>query len=133
MPRFLCGLLAGVLAACSSSSWRLDSRIPTPAPPALSGQRTANDWHNPFLMVTIDGIDLFPVAPVGGAPQHIPIAKLAATLTSLPRSAWPLGRVVAVTEIGLRSLGDDVRIRANRQAVERILSALAISISRWPS
>ena len=47
-------------------------------------------------------------------------------------SAWPYGRVVAVTENGVRAQGDDVSIRKNRALVAGTLESLHVLINWIP-
>jgi hypothetical protein len=56
-----------------------------------------------------------------------------AYLEKLPRSAWPFGLVVAVMEIGIRGVGDDVPIKRNLDQILRLLDDAGVKVDRWPS
>jgi len=56
--------------------------------------------------------------------------ELTQALGKLPTSAWPYGRVVAVTENGVRATGEDVLIRKNRAIVAGTLKGMHVLI-RW--
>ena len=57
------------------------------------------------------------------------------TLIELPVAAWPYGRVVAVSEIGIvASDGTDKKpIADNLNMTLAILKTLQVNIERWPS
>jgi hypothetical protein len=59
-------------------------------------------------------------------------SELTQALGDLPASAWPYGRVVAVTESGVRAAGDDVPIRKNRALVNGTLDSLQVLINWIP-
>jgi len=55
-------------------------------------------------------------------------------LGNLPPAAWPYGRVVAVTENGLRGSADDrVKIRQSRALVAGTLESMRVLINWIPS
>ena len=58
--------------------------------------------------------------------------ELTQALGNLPPSAWPYGRVVAVTETGVRASGDDVLIRKNRGIVLGTLEGMHVLVSIGP-
>ena len=101
--------------------------IPASAPQTYQAVTDAKDWRNPFLVVHADGIELI------GVTGRISPAALPSTLERLPRSAWPYGRVVAVSEVGIRSGSDSEQIRQNLAKVLQALKHLGIEVSRWPS
>jgi hypothetical protein len=54
-------------------------------------------------------------------------------LGNLPPTAWPYGRVVAVTENGVRGSADDsVKIRQNRALVAGTLESMHVLINWIP-
>ena len=53
-------------------------------------------------------------------------------LVSLPADAWPLGRVVAVQELSIRSGRDDELIEGTGEALKRMLEELRVEINWWP-
>ena len=60
---------------------------------------------------------------------------LTQALGNLPPSAWPYGRVVAVSESGARSgtADDNVKIRTNRALVAGTLESMHVLINWIPS
>ena len=60
--------------------------------------------------------------------------ELTQALGNLPPSAWPYGRVVAVTENSVRSSADDdVKIRTNRAIVAGTLESMHVLINWVPT
>jgi hypothetical protein len=57
--------------------------------------------------------------------KTVPNTELRALLVSLPVSAWPYGRVVVASDLGLRAVNgsDDQPIKRNHDAAEQILKA----------
>jgi hypothetical protein len=110
-----------------------------PAPPDVFGTlRSADEWKNPFLIIGAQDCELLSAAPTMASAASVErvgvsVEDLREALLKLPVSAWPLGRVVAVSEVGMRSEEDDPKIRRNLQAVQDVLKGLGIMISRWPS
>jgi hypothetical protein len=49
--------------------------------------------------------------------------KLEETLLKMPVTRWPLGKVVAVSENGVRAPGDDMKIASNLSALKRMLES----------
>ena len=108
----------------------LRERIPNADPTKYLGIREAKDWKNPYLIIRADGIVVSGLTP-GGNP--IAVESVAATLESLPDSAWPYGLVVAVQENGVRSPGADRQIEANRASLIELLNRLGVLVNSWPS
>jgi hypothetical protein len=89
-------------------------------------------WRNPYLIVRADGVAL--LDPDDHLERIVKPEELTQTLGNLPTSAWPYGRVVAVTENGVRSSADDdVKIRKNRAVVAGTLESLHVLINWIPS
>jgi hypothetical protein len=89
-------------------------------------------WRNPYLIVRADGVAL--LDPDDHLERILKPEELTQTLGNLPPSAWPYGRVVAVTENGVRSSADDdVKIRKNRAVVAGTLESLQVLIHWIPS
>lgn len=104
--------------------------IPT-ANPAEYDKAAKKGWANPYLVLKPDGVALLDVA---NHEEHLLKANdFLQTLANLPASAWPYGRVVAITEIGPpRSAEDDVKIRENRGIVAGTLQSLKVEINWIP-
>jgi hypothetical protein len=87
-------------------------------------------WQNPYLIIKTGGVAL--LDPDNHEERLLKPAELTQALGSLPPSAWPYGRVVAVTENGVRAQGDDVSIRKNRALVAGTLESLHVLIHWIP-
>jgi hypothetical protein len=103
---------------------------PSPARAKCAGFTQAGDWPNPYIIVAAAGVTV-----ISGSQERreMPAGELASFLKSLPKSAWPCGRVAAVQEAGLRGLHDDAPIAENLRTVKRFLKKLAIKMDPWPS
>lgn len=90
------------------------------------------NWRNPYLIVRTDGVAL--LDPADSAEILLKSDEVLAALARLPASAWPYGRVVAVSESGPRSSEQDgVAIRRNKGIVGGILEAAHVAIDWVPS
>ena len=73
----------------------LDRRIPEAIDEQLKFQNNS-DWHNPFVVVRLDGVTVFVREEMKAGP--IQPEELARVLIALPLSAWPRGRAVALSQ-----------------------------------
>ena len=106
--------------------------LPDPDAEAIGKIRDAKQWHNPYVIVNRDGYELI----LHDRPRTTERSNLAAledALVKLPRERWPLGRVVAVQENSIRSIGDDERIATNLIALKRMLESHKVRIDLWPA
>jgi len=101
----------------------LDPRIP--AANQSQYEHVGDAWRNPFLLVVRDGVRMKSPAIEGGE-KTVTLDQLRDSLRELPVSAWPYGRVVAWSESGLRSEGDNQLIRRNRGIMLEILELMDI-------
>ena len=83
-------------AAPTSAEARI-KQIPPADPEKYAGMRDLKAWRNPYLIVRVDGVALLDVGD--NLQQILDPNKLPEVLASLPTSAWPYGRVVAIQEI----------------------------------
>jgi hypothetical protein len=132
--------IVAVLASCSSTSDGSDPAsveasatahilaIPEPTPEKYRGMIGAKGWQNPYLIIKPAGVAL--LDPDNHEEVLFKPEELTQALGKLPPSAWPYGRVVAVTEIAVKVAGDDVPIRKNRAIVAGTLESLHVLI-RW--
>src|ERR1700722_625855 len=107
------GLIAAavaVLVSCSASPKAPDPAtlatarilaIPEPSPEKYRSLIHMKGWRNPYLIVRVDGVAL--LDPDDHLERILKPGELTLALGNLPPSAWPYGRVVAVTENGMRS------------------------------
>jgi hypothetical protein len=97
--------------------------------------RTMQDlkaWRNPYLIIRADGVGLLDVS--SHEEHRLKLEELPDALASLPPSAWPYGRIIAVQETSTRgSSADKTQIRENRAKVAATLHALEIAINYAPS
>jgi len=109
----------------------LDS-VPGPRDEAIRKIRTPKDWHNPYVMIYRDSFELI-LHDRPRTSERIQLAKLEKSLLDLSLERWPLGRVVAVQEIAIRSGRDDEKIARNMAALKRMLQAHKIRVDLWPT
>ena len=118
----------------------LDTRIAAPIRAKYRAIRDAREWLNPKITIRADGVEVESRALRGGR-KTVSTSELRALLVRLPVDAWPYGRVVLASDIGLRSVDasgrldarEEQSIRQNHRVAERILRVLAIEIDWWPS
>ncbi len=119
-------------AALEASATARILSIPLASPEKYRGTKDMKGWRNPYLIIRTDGVGL--LDPDNHEEHILKPEELTQRLGNLPASAWPYGRVVAVTEIGLRSsANDDVTIRKNRAIVAGTLESLQVLIHWVPS
>ena len=111
---------------------QLDSRIGPAVPERYKPVRDAKDWANPYLVIRPDGIEV--VKGLASGRKTVPAADLERTLIELPLTAWPYGKVVAVSESSLRNpdRSDDKPIAENLEAALAVLKTLGVTVERWP-
>lgn len=105
--------------------------IPPASPEKYRGQIGSKGWQNPYLIVKTGGVAL--LDPDNHEEVLFKPEELTQALGRLPASAWPYGRVVAVTESAVRVQGDDVPIRKNRAIVAGTLESLHVLIHWIPA
>ena len=105
--------------------------IPPASPEKYRGMIDMKGWQNPYLIIKADGVALLDAG--NHEERLLKPAEVTQALAKLPPSAWPYGRVVAVTENGVRAAGDDVPIRKNRAIVAGALETLHVLINWIPS
>jgi hypothetical protein len=118
-------------AALEASAAARILAIPPPRPEKYHSLIDMKGWRNPYLVIRQDGVGLLDVA--NSEQRLLKPEDLIQALAQLPASAWPYGRVVAVTQNGLRSPGDDVLIRKNRAIVAGTLESMHVLINWVPS
>jgi hypothetical protein len=131
----------GMLTSCSAAPKAPDPAalatarilaIPEPTPEKYRSLIHRKGWRNPYLIIRADGVGL--LDPDDHLERILKPEELTQALGNLPLSAWPYGRVVAVTENGVRSgANDDVKIRANRAIVAGTLESMHVLINWVPS
>jgi len=125
------------LRAWQLEQWRkegtLSSEIPLPVPSMYAAIQDARQWLNPKLTIRVEGIEV--KTPATGRDSILVRPEdLRALLVSLPVEAWPYGRVVMASDVGIiGDMRDLIPIRKDGQAAERVLKALGITVEWWPS
>jgi hypothetical protein len=137
----LLGAAVAVLVSCSAAPKAPDPTalatarilaIPQPTPEKYRSLIHMKGWKNPYLIIRADGVAL--LDPDDHLERIFKPGELTQALGNLPSSAWPYGRVVAVTENATKSSADDeVKIRANRAIVAGTLESMHILINWVPS
>jgi len=134
--------LASVASPPQSATGRnaLDPRIEAPVRAKFRAIRDAREWLNPKITIRAEGVEVESRAIPGGR-KTVSTSELRALLVRLPLDAWPYGRVVLASDIGLRNVdargrldeSDEQSIRQNHEVAERILRVLNIEMDWWPS
>jgi hypothetical protein len=138
-------LVSGLASA--ASPWQstiepdaLDTRIAAPIRTKYRAIRDAREWLNPKITIRAEGVEVESRA-LPGRRKTVSTSELRALLVGLPVDAWPYGRVVLASDIGLRNVDasgrpderEEQSIRQNHGVAERILRVLTIDIDWWPS
>lgn len=111
---------------------RVIELVPDPNDKEIREIRTVEQWHNPYVMVERNRYELI----LEGQPRtatRLTLDELEDRLLKLPRERWPLGRVVGIQEIAIRSRGDDEKIAANVKALIRMLTTHRVRANLWPT
>jgi hypothetical protein len=95
--------------------------------------RTRKNWPNPFVVVNSDNFDLILYVDGRRIDKELSLSDLEKALMSLGLERWPLGRVVAVAENGLRSPDDNKKISEKCEQVKKMLEMHKVMIELWPS
>jgi hypothetical protein len=128
----LCACTSKQATAPAPDAATLLQAIPGPDRAKYERVHDMRNWRNPYLIVRTDGVGLLDLAD--NAEIILKPDEMLDRLARLPASAWPYGRVVAVTENGIRgSERDSVAIRRNRGIVGGILQGARIAIEWVPS
>jgi hypothetical protein len=118
--------------ASQPSAYARIQQIPPADPAKYNNTPSFKSWRNPYLIIRKDGVGLLDVAD--NEERLIKLDDLPQALAQLPASAWPYGRVVAVTESGVSgSTEDTVLIRKNRGIVLGTLESMHVLVSMGPS
>ena len=119
-------------AALEASATARILAIPPATPEKYGGMVDMKGWRNPYLIIRADGVAL--LDPDNHLERILKPGELTQALGNLPQSAWPYGRVVAVTENGSRGSADgSVKIRQNRALVAGTLESMHVLIKWVPS
>jgi hypothetical protein len=115
----------------SQTDTRVIDSLPAPHDDVIRQIRAADEWHNPFIIVHRDGYELI-LHNQPRSQQSLTLEELEQSLLRLPLEWWPLGKVIAASESGLRSPGDDAKIASNLKALKRMLKSHKLRIDQWP-
>jgi hypothetical protein len=88
-------------------------------------------WHNPYLLLRTDGVALLDTAD--SAEIELKPNEMLAVLSHLPATAWPYGRVVAISEnVPKTSEQEAIAVRRNKGIVGGILQGAHVAIEWVP-
>ena len=103
------------------------AQIPAPNPQLYMRVQDYEHWRNPFLVVLSDGIRVHCLALA--FEKKVPVGALHQALLSLPLSAWPYGRIVAVQAgEGPQTKANLTLVEENRVQTEAILRTAGVTI-----
>jgi hypothetical protein len=125
-------------------------QIPVPTKSLYIDVHEPAQWANPFLAVGPDTITLRVMVadanpstategtflrPASARRQELQLrpADLAKAVSSIPSSAWPYGRVIAIAESPEAPRKDRILVRRNVEAAIRQLNDLGVVVEEWPS
>ena len=115
-----------------SSDTQVIESVPDPNDEEIRKIRTFEEWHNPYVMVERNCYELILQGQLRTA-TRLTLDELEDRLLKLPRERWPLGRIVGVQEITIRSRGDDEKITANVKTLTRMLASHRVRAKLWPT
>lgn len=132
-----------------ASDRELLEQIPPPGKSQYMGIHTRDGWENPFLVVSAKTVSLRVMNPAPPQSNMLPgtllqpvsarkhvldlrPSDLPEALASLPPSAWPYGRVIAVEEDPSEVRANRVPIRRNLEATIQALNDLGVVVYEWP-
>ncbi len=122
--------------------------IPPPAKSRYLAIHTQESWANPFLIVGRESVHLRVILPDANPSAYgtgtmlrptdarkqdldVRISDLPNALSSVPSSAWPYGRVVAIEETPVTTRADRPQVRRNVEATIQMLNDLGIVVDEW--
>ena len=126
------GTYSNLNQAKSQKDTRVIDSLLAPNQKEIRKIRTADQWHNPYVIMHSDGYELILHDQARGQ-ALLTLDELEDALLKMPLDRWPLGRVVAAQEIGLRSRGDDTKIAASLKALKRMLESHKVRVVQWPT
>lgn len=117
--------------------------IPPPSKARFMAVRSFDTWQNPYITVQPSMLTLHilradanptdyglggMLRPVGARREDVTVSpdKLGEALATMPGSAWPYGRVVAVEEAHKTPLKQEPVVRRNMEATVAVLNDLGI-------
>lgn len=126
------------------------AKVPLPTKSLYVNVHDPSQWHNPFLSVDADMIDLHVIMsdanpsdmgegsmlrPEAARRQELQIhpADLTKALLALPERAWPYGRVVAIAESPEADRKKLPLVRRNVENAIKTLNDLGIVVEEWPT
>ena len=122
--------------------------IPPPSKTRYLSVHTLEAWENPYLTVQPDMVTLHVMVAdanpttygLGGMTRpanarredlNVSLDKLGEALRSIPRDAWPYGRVAAVEEAHKIPAGGRPQVRRTMEATMKTLGDLGIVVYEW--
>jgi hypothetical protein len=117
----------------AKSESQLDPRIPAANRLAYRAVRDSRDWRNPYLLGSDKGLELRSMSSPDS--RVVPLTDLRRTLTELPVTDWPYGRVVAVQSPSIVPADSawNEALKRNIDGAREILKALGAADWGWPA
>ena len=120
------------------------SAIPLPNKSRYMAVHSFDSWENPYITVQPDMLTIHVLRadantsdygaggmlrPVGARREEVNVApsKLGEALSSIPQTAWPYGRVLAVEEAHKTPPSQEPVVRRNLEATVAVLSDLGVA------
>jgi hypothetical protein len=124
-----------VLAA--PQKMRLDPNIKVVQTDKISEIRDADDWDNPFIKVCDDAITISWGKSMHHKPLHQSVLKrpekIENFLVRLPVSAWPYGRIIALSEHPIGGLpGGRAYRKRSWDLIMASMKRLDVQVNPWP-
>jgi hypothetical protein len=106
--------------------------VPAADPSKYDHLSDMRKWRNPYMILRADGVALLDTAD--SAEILLKPDEMLAALARLPASAWPYGRVVAISEGGVRGAEQNgAAIRRMKGIVGGILEGTHVTVDWVPS
>jgi hypothetical protein len=109
-------------------------RIPAASRRTVARASYNQNWRNPVVTIRAEGIEIQSKA-IAGSSKTVSPDDLGGLLMGLPASAWPYGRVVVASDIGLRraDCSDEPAITRNHRTAAELLARLSVQVVWVPS
>lgn len=142
------GLVTGHDAVSVETARAQMEMIPPPSKNRYMAIHSLTSWENPYITAQGEMVTLHVLLadantsgmgegtllrPVGARRQdlNVRVQDLSAALNSVPQSAWPYGRVVALEEAGNIPVAARPQVRRTMEAAMGVLNDLGVVVYEW--
>ena len=128
------GAISAALAQGLPQSKKLDPSIPPANRQKADRTNDATEWANPRIMIYQNGMVSLNWHK-GKRDKSFKVEELGRNLLALPVSAWPYGRILGISECGIRSgsMADcDRSFKHSWAVINKVLKELELSSQLWP-